>query len=408
MKKYLKFLIIIIICSTFVSCSSKQKENISQNSNFEDFKKQAKNSTVNFYMWGGSESVNNYIDKLVIPKVKKEYSIDLKRIPISDAKDMVNKLKEEKDANKSNGSIDLMWINGENFSFAKENNLLQKSFSKKLPNSKYLISDGSIDLDFAEKTQDLEVAWGKAKFVFIYDSNKIENPPKNYKELSDWIKNNPGKFTYPSPPDFTGSAFLRQILLNQTSNIDAYKNLNIDEDTYKNDSTNLYSYLNELKPYLWRKGATYPENIGKLDQLYSASEVYMSMSYNPSQAQNLIKSGIYPKSTKTFYFESGSLSNNHYLAIPFNSSNSFGARCVINTLLDPELQMKKMDPSWWGDLPVISKEKLDINKKTKWEALEKDMNSWLPENLLNSSVGEFKSSYVNDLEKGWQKNVLEK
>ena len=39
---------------------------------------------------------------------------------------------------------------------------------------------------------------------------------QNLEELEKWVKENPGKFTYPAPPDFTGSAFIRH-MLNETS-----------------------------------------------------------------------------------------------------------------------------------------------------------------------------------------------
>ena len=58
--------------------------------------------------------------------------------------------------------------------------------------------------------QGYEAPYGRAQFVLEYDSAKVPNPPKNFAELKDWVKKNPGKFTYPKPPDFTGSAFIRQ------------------------------------------------------------------------------------------------------------------------------------------------------------------------------------------------------
>jgi len=55
--------------------------------------------------------------------------------------------------------------------------------------------------------------WNDLNFkqlVITYDSAAVKNPPKTYKELREWVKQNPGKFTYPRlPDDFVGSAFVR-------------------------------------------------------------------------------------------------------------------------------------------------------------------------------------------------------
>ncbi len=47
-------------------------------------------------MWGGSDLVNNYIDQFVAPRLEEKYAIRLNRVPITDARDMINKLITEK------------------------------------------------------------------------------------------------------------------------------------------------------------------------------------------------------------------------------------------------------------------------------------------------------------------------
>jgi ABC-type uncharacterized transport system YnjBCD substrate-binding protein len=37
------------------------------------------------------------------------------------------------------------------------------------------------------------------------------DPPRTIPDLVEWIKANPGQFTYAAPPDFTGSAFVRHV-----------------------------------------------------------------------------------------------------------------------------------------------------------------------------------------------------
>ena len=103
-------------------------------------------------------------------------------------------------------------MNGENFKLAKESNVLYGPFTDKLPNfTKYYDKDSNdIKYDFGEETNGYEAPWGRVQFVYTYNSDKVKNPPKSFEELKQWVKDNPGKFTYPAASDFTGSAFIRQ------------------------------------------------------------------------------------------------------------------------------------------------------------------------------------------------------
>ncbi len=105
---------------------------------FADMVQQAKGSEVKWFMWGGSTTINSWVDTYVAGAVKEKYGITLKRVP-ADAAVFVNKLLTEKQAGGSKGSMDLLWINGENFKNAMENGLLQGPVTDLLPNFPWLI-----------------------------------------------------------------------------------------------------------------------------------------------------------------------------------------------------------------------------------------------------------------------------
>src|SRR3546814_1979072 len=52
-----------------------------------------------------------------------------------------------------------------------------------------------------------------AKLNFIYDSARVAETPGSIRELLEWAQAHPGRFTYPAPPDFLGSTFLKQVLI---------------------------------------------------------------------------------------------------------------------------------------------------------------------------------------------------
>jgi putative spermidine/putrescine transport system substrate-binding protein len=369
----------------------------------------AKGQIVNLYMWGGSDSINKYIDEWVAPRLKEQADVTLKRVPMNDTKDIINKLLTEKQASKQQGTIDIMWINGENFKTSKESDLLFGSFSSKLPNAKEYVDLDSPDIanDFGMPTEGMEAPWGKAQFVFVYDEAKVKNPPKSMEALKEWVKQNPGKFTYPAPPDFTGSAFVRHAMYETTGGHEQYLE-QLDQTQLESKLNPLWDYLNGIEPYLWREGKTYPESLAKLDQLFASGEVWMSMGYDPARATNLIEKGTYPKTARTFVLDGGTLSNTHYLAIPFNAPNPAGAMAAINYLLSPEAQIAKYDPNHWGEDMAIDPAKLSSEDHQKLEAIDRGPATLPADVLASHRLPEIPSSYVSIIEKGWTEHVAKK
>ncbi len=415
---HMKWFVSIILLLSFVlqACSSEEESDRSIKSkaaildeNWATITDQARDQTVNVFMWGGSDTINRYMDSFVAPRLKEQTGVILNRVPVTDTKDILNKLRTEKQAGSSDGTVDVMWINGENFKIAKEENLLLGSFLSKLPNAtSYLdLESPEMAFDFGLATDGMEAPWGKAQFVMIYDSAKIANPPKSYEALFQWIKENPGKFTYPAPPDFTGSAWIRNALYELNG---GYQPFIGDPEAAELDRklTGLWQRLNEIEPYLWREGKTYPENIAKLDQLFVGGEVWMSMSYDPAKASNLIKNGTFPSTVRTFVFDAGTLANTHYLAIPYNSPSPAAAMAAINYLISPEAQIAKSDPKYWGEEPILDPSKLSADDLQKLRAIDRGPATLPSDELASKQLPEMKAQYVEQIEKGWQDNVAKK
>jgi len=400
---------LIVLMVLLAACSTQNTGTETTNlleANWDSVLEEAKGQTVNIHMWGGSETINNYMDSFVAPNLKEQFDVELNRVPITDAKDMINKLLTEKEVNKEEGTIDIFWINGENFKRSKDNDLLWGSFAGALPNYQNYIDGEAEDMlfDFGEPVEGYEVPWGKAQFVMIYDSARVENPPKSMDELMKWAEENPGKFTYPAPPDFTGSAFIRHGLYETTGGYQQYLE-NMDMEKFNTQSESLYSYLNELKPNLWRNGETYPESTAKLDQLFANGEVDFTMNYNSVHASNMIKAGQFPDTARSFVFDQGTLSNTHYLSIPYNASHKAGAMVVVNYLVSPQAQIAKLDPTYWGDETVLDVNKLTYADRQAMEAIDLGQATLPRTELSTHRVPEIKADYVNELENGWYDKV---
>ncbi len=368
----------------------------------------AKNQTVDWFMWGGFPSTNAYVNGYLAPRVRELYGITLRQVPVKDIAEIVGKLLTEKQAGKAaGGEVDLMWINGENFRTAKRHGLLYGPFADLLPNQKLVDwSKPSVRNDFGEPVAGMESPWGSAQVVMIYDSRRTPAPPRTVGALLDWARSNPGRFTYPAPPDFTGSVFVRHVFYHAAGDAAVWQQGPLDEKRFEAAAGKTYRILKDLAPFLWRQGRTYPENPIRLAQLLADGEVDFAISYHPAEASKMILDGLYPQSVRTFVFEEGTIANTHFVAIPFNAADREGAMVVANFLISPEAQLKKADPAVWGDFPAIDTGRLEPDWQARFAALPRGPATLPNDVLQRHQLPEPPSEILIRLEKGWDEHVL--
>jgi putative spermidine/putrescine transport system substrate-binding protein len=268
---------------------------------------------VNFAMWGGDEARNRYFETVVGPHLQARHGLTLRIVPYGHTSEVVSKLITEKAAGKtSGGSVDVVWINGENFRAAKQAGVLWGPIV--MPR---LYPAAAYEKDFGTPIDGLETPWQSAQFVMAWDTARFAEPPRTLDALVAWVKAHPGRFTYPAPPDFSGSVFTRHFLL------------------AKGFDGGLAA-LREMKPYLWKRGETYPATIAELDRLFANHEIDFAMSYGPSFASERIARGVFPATVRTFVFDSGTIGNFNYLAVPFNAADRPAALTLIGDLTSRE------------------------------------------------------------------------
>jgi putative spermidine/putrescine transport system substrate-binding protein len=405
MKKIVAIIIILSFILSLVACNNSKEslENVLEQ-DWDLIVESAKGTTVNFYGWGGNQRTNQWLDNYLGEVLKEEYDIKLNRVPMN-IDDIINKLLGEKQLD-TKGTIDVVWINGENFFTAKENGLLFGPFTEKLPNFNKYIDKESIEVkyDFGFPVEGYEAPFGKAQFVMIYDENRIKDVPKNHQELLEMVKKNPGKFTYPAPPDFTGSAFVRNIIYDIVGH-EKFMNMEADEEKVRKAIKPAIDFLKEIKPYLWKEGKTYPATIAQLDNMYADNEVFMTMSYNPNHASGKVQNGEFPDTTNTFIFDKGTIGNTHFLAIPNNAPNKAAALVLINHILSVEAQASKYDPKNWGDLPVLDNNKLNEEEKSILDSVNLGEKALSQDYLLEHRFPEMPAYLIPIIEKIWMENI---
>ena len=374
-----------------------------------DIVAEARGQTVTWYMWGGQENINRWVTGFVADTLAEKYGITLKMVPLADTVEAVNKVLGEKEAGQNSaGSIDLIWINGENFRTLRQADLLYGPWAEALPNSRYVNwQDPSVNTDLGLPVDGYESPYGKAQFVMIYDSAKTPQPPTNLADLLEWIKANPGKFTYPAPPDFTGTAFVMHLCYHPAGGHEQFLR-DFDQTLFEAQFGKCWASLNQLEPYLWREGQTYPESHARQQELFANGEVYFDMAYNPAEASSWVEAGKFPQTTRTFVFDSGTIANTHYVAIPYNSPHKAGAMVAANFLLSPAAQHSKADAANWGDFPAIEVSRLPEPWPEQFATLPRGVATLPNETLAANRLPELQAAWRVAAEKAWEAQVLQR
>ncbi|HMA14921.1 MAG TPA: ABC transporter substrate-binding protein, partial [Kiloniellaceae bacterium] len=310
----------------------------------------AEGQTVYWNAWGGDERVNAYI-AWVGDQVKTRHGVDLQHVKLADTADAVSRVLAERTAGrKEGGSIDLIWINGENFAAMKAQSLLYGPFTEVLPNFQLVDFENKPTtlIDFTVPTEGYESPWGMAKLNFIYDSARVTETPGSIPALLTWAEANPGRFTYPAPPDFLGSTFLKQALIELAPDPAVLQQPEGSDAQAAEVTRPLWDYLDSLHPHLWRGGTTFPASGPAQRQLLDDGEVDITLSFYPSEAASAIANELLPETARSFVLARGTIGNTHFVAIPFNANAAEGAMVVANFLLSPEAQAVKQNLQAWG------------------------------------------------------------
>jgi putative thiamine transport system substrate-binding protein len=341
----------------------------------------AEGQTVYWNAWGGSTTTNNFI-AWVGSRVAEDYGVTLEHVKLTDTADAVTRVLAEKQAGENDdGAIDMIWINGANFAAMKDADLLFGPYAEQLPNWAVVDASGkTVQTEFTVPTDGFESPWAMAQVVFIHDTADLEMPLGSMQDILEWSTANPGRFTYPQPPDFLGTTFLKQALidlLDDTSVLAAPAT----DDNYADVTAPLWGYLDALTPTLWREGRAYPATGPAQLQLIADGEVDLAISFSPGEATAAIANNQLPPTAGTFVLDKGTIGNASFVAIPYNSGSSEAAMVVANFLMSPEAQARAQDPEILGYGTVLNMDALEADDRARFDALQLGVATLSPSEL---------------------------
>lgn len=292
--------------------------------------------TVTWYAYGGDEAYNRFIDGHVTTELA-ALGVTLRRVPVADTADAVNKVLGEQQAGRTtDGTVDAIWVNGDNFATGKQAGLWFCGYPAQLPNARYVdLNDPAVARDFGVPVDGCEAVWTRSNSALVYDSARLgEADTASLGALEAWARAHPGQFTYPAPPDFTGSMAVRTFLYD-TAGGPAPLSGAFDQARFAPVAERLFTRLQALEPALWRAGSTYPTSQDAVEALYATGEVAAYFTYGPGTVAAKVADGVYPATTREAVPDVGNISNVANVAIPASSPHKAGAMVLANLCRTP-------------------------------------------------------------------------
>ena len=368
---------------------------------------QARGQTVRWYAYGGDEAYNRYIDGYVATELA-ALGVTLQRVPVADTADAVNKVLGEQQAGRTaDGTVDAIWINGENFATGKQAGLWFCGYPAQLPNARYVdAADPAVARDFGVPVDGCEAAWTRSNSALVYDSARMGPADvASLGALEAWARANPGQFAYPAPPDFTGSMAVRTFLYD-TAGGPAPLAGAFDEGRFAPLADRLFARLQALEPALWRAGATYPPSQDAVEQLYATGEIAAYFTYGPGTVAAKVTDGVYPASTREAVPDVGNIGNVANVAIPVNSPHKAGAMVLANLLQDPRSQLRFYADG--GVYPAVALDRLPEDVAREFAAVPVNPSVLTLDQLTARAQPELDPAYVTAVDDGWTARVLQR
>ena len=361
----------------------------------------ARGQTVYWHAWGGDPKINDFI-AFIGAQAQDRYGVTLEHVKLASTADAVARVLAERDAGQTTGgAVDLIWINGENFAAMKAQGLLHGPFAESLPNWPLVDVAGkpAVVTDFTLPTEGYESPWAMAQLVFEYDTARLPTPPADLAGLASFIKANPGRFTYPQPPDYLGVTFLKQVLYGVMADPSILQTP-VDPAAYAAAVAPLWTFLDDIHPSIWRQARAFPANEPALGQLLADSEIDVAFAFNPGRASAEIAAGTLPDTVRTFVLAGGTIGNASFVAIPFNAAHREGALVIADLILDPAVQARAQDPAVLGFQTVLNLAVLTPQDRARFDALSLGVAT-LPPADLGPALLEPHASWVTRIAEDW-------
>jgi len=228
--------------------------------------------------------------------------------------------------------------------------------------------------------------------VLAYNSDKVKSPPKTLSALLDWIRANPGKFTYNSPNSGGSGYSFAETVVDSLLTPAILKQMDNGYDpSLESNWTPGFNLLHSLDKYMYGNGV-YPNGNAAVLQLLAQGQIWVAPVWS-DQALTALSTGQLGPNIKLTQISNPSFTGGAaYLAVPKTAKHKKVLYKFVNYILSPAAQ--QMIINVMSGFPAIDIKYMGDAVKQKFQDVS-----------ANTLRPTFQTKMGNDFKAAWQQSV---
>jgi putative spermidine/putrescine transport system substrate-binding protein len=249
-----------------------------------------------------------------------------------------------------------------------------------------------VNADLLVPVKGAAIPYRGSSVVLAYNSDKVKSPPKTLSALLDWIRANPGKFTYNSPNSGgSGYSFAETVVDSLlTPAILKQMDQGYDPPLQSNWKPGL-DLLHSLNKYMYGNGV-YPNGNAAVLQLLGQGQISVAPVWS-DQSLTALKTGQLGPNIKLTQISNPSFTGGAaYLAVPKTAKHKKVLYKFVNYILSPAAQQMIVDVM--AGFPAIDIKYMSDSIKQKFQDVS-----------ANTLRPTYQTKMGNDFKAAWQQSV---
>jgi putative spermidine/putrescine transport system substrate-binding protein len=249
-----------------------------------------------------------------------------------------------------------------------------------------------VNSDLLVPVKGAAIPYRGSSVVLAYNSDKVKTPPKTLAALLDWIRANPGKFTYNSPNTGGSGYSFAETVVDSLLSPAILKQMDQGYDTSLEPNwKDGLALLHSLNKYVYNNGV-YPNGNSAVLQLLGQGQIYVAPVWS-DQALTALKNGQLGPNIKLTQIANPSFTGGAaYLAVPKTAKHKKVLYKFVNYILSPEAQQMIVDVM--AGFPAIDVKYMGDSAKQKFEDVS-----------ANTLRPTYQTKMGNDFKAAWQQSV---
>ena len=187
-------------------------------------------------------------------------------------------------------------------------------------------------------TEDIMVPVYRNQVAFLYNPEKVSDPPRSWEDFNIWIKENPGKFVFSALKGGSGEAFRHTVVYQLTGGADLYRTGSgrIDPELVaKWDS--VWDWFNSNREYYGLTGSNH-DSITRIQN----REAWITPAF-VDDTQVALESGLLDRSMKLYMPDFGLFKGEDGVGILANAPHKAAAMLFISFLISKDIQLLMLE-----------------------------------------------------------------